>query len=118
MVATNTLTVVGKNNQEITVQNICHDTERIVIEAYLELMLDEKDVIPSVKNVVSKIAYNFDAKAYDIVYGIELLGILNDEYVYQILSTHKNVCRFYGKTQFDAQIFVFENLYGEVMFDE
>lgn len=78
--------------------------EKIIIEAYREVCEKNKEVgiVPGVKDVVARIAYNIDAKAYEFIYGIST-GNIRTEEVIKILEKYKMSYSYENRLHNSAQ---------------
>lgn len=102
----------NKTNEEILMD--------LVLETYCGLLKELREKckgkfvtylrqnIPSTKDIHCKLQWDFDAKAYDIIYGLELPSEAD---IANILNSKGCVFRWAGIVCNDAQLVMFDTLY-------
>lgn len=85
------------------------DIEEIIIDKYL-FLFDKNKKIPSVTEMKDEIDYDFDTKAYDIIYGLSKLEF-REENIMTFLSSKGCVFKWGGTVCGDAQIVMFDEMF-------
>lgn len=82
--------------------------EEIILDKYHDIF-DSTKGIPSITEMYQSIDYDFDTKAYDVIYGISKYD-LREENIMCLLSKQGCVFKWGGTICCDAQIMMFEEL--------
>lgn len=82
--------------------------EQIVMEKYNDIF-DATRKVPSITDMYQSIDYDFDTKAYDIIYGIHKNDV-REENIMIILSDLGCIFKWGGTICCDSQIMMFEEL--------
>ena len=88
-----------------------NDKLEIILECMIEIQKDtlkryDKPMIVTINELSEKIQYNFVAKAYDIIFGLEL-GDFETSEIIRILNANKITYSYRGEVKNSSKILLF-----------
>ena len=84
------------------------DKLKIILESINDVYKDKDSYrVVTIHDIVEKIAYNYEVKCYDIIYGIDIDELSTDE-VIRICNINNITYSYMGEIKNSSQILLFE----------